>query len=189
MRSWHIRLPCRIQWRSCTLNWADVGLTALHARIYQEKKIVVSSACPNKKAAEQNAARAMVVPWQRERRSADNLEKWMVINGGFTTMTITASIVTLWGRFLIWPMFWCVGTINKRICFLWQIWAVIPGTTPKGFCGLEDASCMWANDLSVLLQGSREKKIIVCVQPCIPWSLMLRNWKVTILKESNLPTI
>jgi len=67
------------------LNWADFDLTTLHARIYQEKKIVVSAACPNKKAAEQNAARAMVVPWQTEQRSPDNLEKWMVINGGFTT--------------------------------------------------------------------------------------------------------
>ena len=31
----------------------------------------------------------------------------------------TASIVALCGRFLIWPMFGCVGIINKAIRFLW----------------------------------------------------------------------
>ena len=46
---------------------------------------------------------------------------------------------------------------TKQSVFCGQTWTVIPGTTSKGFCRLEDNfSWMWANDLSVLLQGSRE---------------------------------
>jgi len=41
-------------------------VTSLEVTVMKEKKIVVSAACPNKKAAEQNAARAMVEQLQKD---------------------------------------------------------------------------------------------------------------------------